>query len=72
MAALVNDLSVYTTKSGRVAFLRSRQETDQGPVFYGYILELAEGRVIHRELAWNESGACLSSSEDGDRLAFKV
>ncbi|MBB5216987.1 hypothetical protein [Parapusillimonas granuli] len=71
-AALITDLSVYTTRSGRVAFLHTRENAGQKTVFYGYILELSEGKAVRRELAWTECGTCISSNEEGDRIVWKA
>lgn len=72
MAALITEVSVYTTQSGRVAFLHTRGEVDHKKVFYGYILMLCEGKTIRRELAWHECGTCINSKDEGDRIVWKA
>lgn len=72
VAALITDTSVYTTRSGRVAFIHTRREVGQKPVFYGYILGVCEGKTVRRELAWDEGGACINSEDEGDRIVWKA
>jgi hypothetical protein len=72
VVALISDLSIYTTLSGRLVFMHGQGSVDQKPIYYGYILELSDGRVVRRELAWKECGTCLSSRAEGDRIVRKV
>ncbi|TEA78090.1 hypothetical protein [Allopusillimonas ginsengisoli] len=73
MRKIITCLDIYVTKSGHVAFIQLRRESEAGePTFHGYLMDLKDGRSIKRELVWLESGYCVSSGQERDQIVYKA
>ncbi len=41
-------------------------------LFYGYVLHNAGGRTTKREMVWQETGVCVSTNVEADRIVWKA